>query len=142
MRIRQSEQAEPLYEESVLRFFAFLHGYKTFTHLVDRFLTDFAKDTNAKGVPSSKVEIFEKTMEFIAGELPKGIVRNRTTTPLNLYEAIAVGTALVFEAGKQPKPGLLNALLQDQGLQKFTQGGTNSKAMVVGRIEYVRDALL
>lgn len=81
-------------------------------------------------------------MEFIAGELPKGIVRNRTTTPLNLYEAIAVGTALVFEAGKQPKPGLLNALLQDQGLQKFTQGGTNSKAMVVGRIEYVRDALL
>lgn len=142
VRMRQTEQAEPLYEESVLRFFAFLHGYKNFGHLVDRFLTDFAKDANAKGVSPSQVEIFGKTMAFIAGELPDGIVRNRTATPLNLYEAIAVGTALVFEAGKQPKVGQLTELLKDESLQKFTQGGTNSKAMVVGRIEFVRDALI
>jgi hypothetical protein len=110
--------------------------------LVDRFLTDFAKEVNAKGVPQSLVTIFENTMQFIAGELPDGITRNRTTTPLNLYEAIAVGTALVFKTGKKPKADLLIGLLQDAGLQKFTQGGTNSKAMVVGRIEYVRDALV
>jgi hypothetical protein len=39
------------------------------------------------------------------------------------------------------KIGALVGLLRDPALERFTKGGTNTRAMVVGRIEFVRDAL-
>jgi hypothetical protein len=141
VRIQKSEQTEAIYEECVLRFFAFLDRYTEFGHLVDKFLTDYAKDKNAKGFGSDRIKLFEKTMAFLAAEIPGGIVRNRKNTPLNLYEAIAVGTAIVIESGNQPKQQVVKNLLTDKGLERFTQGGTNTKPMVSGRIEFVRDAL-
>jgi hypothetical protein len=139
--MRTNEQAQALYEECVLRFFAFLERYQMFGHLVTRFLTDFSKDRNDKGIEPANVKLFHQTMKFIASELPQGIVRSMTSTPLNLYEAISVGTALCFLSGNAPKTGELAKLLRDPKLNRFTSGGTNSRPMVVGRIEYVRDAL-
>lgn len=139
--IKRSEQTEAIYEECVLRFFAFLDRYMKFEHLVVKFLSEYSKDTNTKGVSPARVALFEKTMGFLAKEIPDGIVRNRAATPLNLFEAIAVGTALVINMGKQPKRGVLKKLLTDPQLQKLTQGGTNTRPMVTGRIHYVRDAV-
>ncbi len=133
--LRGTEQTEALYEECILRFFAFLDRYQEFGHLVDRFLTDYAKDKNAKGVEVGKIAVFHETMKFLSAELPDGVFRNRRSTPLNLYEAVAVGTALVVLAKKPPKTGVLVGLLNDPQLEKFTKGGTNSRAMVAGRIE-------
>lgn len=139
--IKKGEEVEALYEECVLRFFAFLDRYESFGHIVDQFLTEFSKDNDSKGVSSQSVTLFKDAMAFLAVELPKGIVRGRSTTPVNLYEAIAVGTALLLREKKAPKAKILEGLLDDPELKKFTQGGTNTRTMVVGRINYVKSAL-
>jgi hypothetical protein len=142
VRLQENEQTSALYEECILRFFAFQSRYKSFDHLVDQFLTNYAKETNLKGVPKKQVDIFKKTMDFLKDELPNGIVRGRTTTPIVLFEAVAVGTALAFDAVPSPKKNVVAGLLDDAELRKFTQGGTNTRAKVTGRIEYVRDKLV
>jgi hypothetical protein len=139
--IKKSEQTEAIYEECVLRFFSFLDRYKKFGHRVDKFLTEYTRDTNSKGLTPEQIDLFKTTMTMLSRELPNGIVRNRAATPVNLFEAIAVGTALAIKAGKQIKRGVLGRLLENAELQRFTQGGTNSKAMVTGRIDLVRNAL-
>lgn len=142
VKIRKGERTEAVYEECVLRFFAFLGDYKNFEHLVEKFLNDYMKKHIASGVPEKRIKLFEKTMEFLAKELPSGIVRgNRSITPINLYEAVAVGTALAFDKGENPKKGKLRQLVNDAKLTALTSGGTNSKRMVIERIEAVRDAL-
>lgn len=128
-------------EEFVLRFFAFLDNYENFDHSVREFLNSYMDKAN-QVLPASVVgNIFSQTFRFLAKELPKGIVRNTNITPVNLYEAIAVGTGLAFTQGLRPKTGVLPALLRDNTLKEFTTGGTNSRRMVVGRIELVRDRL-
>jgi hypothetical protein len=140
--IKAGEQTEAAYEESVLRFFAFLHKYQAFGHLVGEFLNEFMNEHNQKGLPSNQIQLFEKTMKFLASELPHGIMRKKAPqTPINLYEAISVGTALVIEQGKSPKVGILKDLVDDVRLTRLTQGGTNTRPKVVGRIELVRDAV-
>lgn len=140
--VQSSEQTEAIYEECVLRFFAFLNRYKSFGHRVGQFLTDFAKEMNAKGVSAAQIDLFRRTMAYLSAQIPAGIKRNqKNVTPINLYEAIAVGTALLLQDGKIPKDGAVAELLKSQELLKFTQGGTNTRPMVVGRIELVRDAL-
>jgi hypothetical protein len=135
-------QIEAGYEECVVRFFAFFRRYKDFDHLVDEFLNAFMTQYNQKGLPAGDVAIFEKTMAFLVSELPDGIVRLRTPqTPVNLYEATSVGTALVIDQGMVPKAGELKRLLNAPELTRLTQGGTNTRAKVIGRIELVRDAL-
>ena len=74
--------------------------------------------------------------------LPEGIIRGgRRITPFNLYEAISVGTALVFAAGRQPSADLLRGLLNNEELRELTSGGTNSRKRVTSRIEFVRDSI-
>jgi len=140
VRLRKGEQMDASYEECVLRFFAFLDRYADFDHLVTQFLNDYAKDKNQKGIEQPKVVLFEKTMAFLATELREGIVR-RGVTPVNLYEGVAIGTALAFQCNKQPKKGVLDELIKSQEMDKFTKGGTNARSMVRGRIELVRDKL-
>lgn len=139
--LRKDEKTDATYEECVLRFFAFLDRYGTFDHLVTRFLTDYAKEKNQRGIEKSKIDLFEKTMDFLVSELPEGIVRKGSTTPLNLYEAVAVGTALVLQEHKTPKKGVLPSLIKSSEMDKFSKGGTNTRAMVKGRIELVSNAL-
>jgi len=63
-------------------------------------------------------------------------------TPVNLFEAISVGVATALKQGKGLKPGIIGQIMGEEELRKFTTGATNSKKMVVGRIEYVRDRIL
>lgn len=130
-------------EEHVLRFFAYYERYKDFDHSVKDFLNDYMKDSALKKVSPSLEKIFKKTFALINKSLAKGIVRsNRGTTPVNLFEGIAVGTALAIRSGKPIAEQKLPALLDDPKLRPFTTGATNSKKSVIGRIEYVRDALI
>lgn len=127
-------------EEMVLRFFAFLNNYGNFEHSVKGFLNDYMKANANTPVSDKEIQLFKKTFHFLRKELPSGIVRgNRKVTPINLYEAISVGVALSIKAGKTPKKAA--KLLNDTQLRKLTTGATNSKKMVAGRIEYVRDAV-
>jgi hypothetical protein len=58
-----------------------------------------------------------------------------------LYEAISVGTADAISGGKHIKPKVLQGLLNDAKLKQLTTGATNSKNMVIERMEYVNGKL-
>lgn len=135
--------ASAQYEEAVLRFFAYLDRYRNFEHLVTQFLNDYMRDFAAHGPPQPLRDLFEPTVGFIRGELPRGILRGRSnTTPINLYEAVVVGTARVFQEHQRPRRGVLQRLLNSDDLRRFTSAGSNSRPMVVGRIDFVHDALV
>lgn len=139
VKVAASDRTNGTYEDMVLRFFAFLARYKKSEHSVNDFLNEYMEYANKESPEKSTLDAFEKTIQFVASELPHGITRGRGKTPVNLFEAITVGTGLVFLSGKQPKTGVLKALLTDPILKQLTSGGTNSKKMVIGRVEFVRD---
>lgn len=136
-------QASAQYEEAVLRFFAYLDRYREFGHLVTQFLNSYMRDNAEVGPPPAILNLFEPTHAFIRAEIPNGIVRGQnSTTPINLYEAVAVGVALAIQQTNQPRRGVLGGLLGNAELRRYSGAGSNSRAMVVGRIELVRNALV
>lgn len=142
LRLKPGDQNNGTPEEFVLRFFAFLEKYKEFDHSVKGFLNDYMKENASKPLPARFLTLFRETFKLLNSALPKGVVKgDRAITPVNLYEAIAVGTALALKTNRKISHAKLKSLLNDPGLRKYTVGGTNNKRMVVGRIEYTRDAL-
>lgn len=141
--IPSNEQQRAILEECILRFFAFYENYENFDHSVVDFLSDYMAANMDTGPNAGSIELFEETMSTLRQNLPRGIARgNRGSTPLNLYEAIAVGTAQAIASGQQVHFDRLPALLEDDRIKSLTTGATNSKKMVKGRIEAVRDELL
>jgi hypothetical protein len=135
-------ESESQKEEFVLRYFAFLEKYREFDHSVNEFLNDYIAGANKKLPRKPILLIFNQTFAFLASELPSGIVRSRRKiTPVNLFEAITVGTGLVFVARRTPRSGVVSQLLVDANLRQLTTAGTNTPRMVTGRIEFVRDRL-
>jgi hypothetical protein len=107
------------------------------------FLNKYMEDANRQLPSKDTLDLFDTVFQFLAAELPDGIIRGgRQITPVNLYEAVSVGTARVFTQGARPRTGVLQDLLNDNDLRELTSGGTNSRRRVVGRIEFVRDRLL
>jgi hypothetical protein len=142
VRVSPVDKMSGLCEELVLRFFAFADRYRDFDHSVLEFLNTYMDEANDRMPSGDLLAAFSRTFKFLAKELPKGIVRGKNVTPMNLFEAVTVGTALVFLQNRKPKAGVVQNLLKDVELGKLTTGGTNSHKMVVGRIEFVRDRLL
>ena len=143
IRLKPSDVKNGTAEEFVLRFFAFLESYKQFDHSVKEFLNDYMKRSAPHKLSKALEDIFTKTFSVLKTALKTGVVRgNRGVTPVNLYEGIAVGTALAILSGKAVHRRRLSALLDDESLRVFTTGATNTKKAVTGRIEYVRDALI
>jgi hypothetical protein len=143
VKLPDNEQQSASYEECVLRFFAFMENYKLFDHSVVEFLNNYMVEKRKKGPNQTLVTLFTETMAYIAAEVPGGIARgSRLITPLNLFEAVAVGTALALQTTKRPLSSRLKKVMDSDGLKKFTTAATNSRKMVVGRIEYVRDGLI
>jgi len=141
--LADNEQRSAIYEECVLRFFAFAEEYTSFDHSVVDFLNDYMIKRNKKAPTAGLVNSFHDTMAWIAKEAPDGIARgNRSVTPLNLFEAVAVGAGLALRTGKHVKTGRLQKIMNSEELKKLTTGATNSRKMVTGRIEHVRNALL
>lgn len=135
------------YEELVLRFFAYHEDANQFVHSVKGFLNKFMeKKTESFKENESKElrKIFQNTFEVLRANLPDGIVRGarKNITPVVLYEAISVGCAKAIGSGKNYDPRKLEILLNDQDLKKCTTGATNSKKMVLKRINIVEDALV
>jgi hypothetical protein len=129
------------YEDVVLRFFAYLNNYQNFGHLVKTFLNDYMDKHKANPLPKNQVDLFNKTFAELAAALPDGVIRMRAKSPVNLAEAIAVGTALAIKLGKTPRADKIQALLSDEDLKKYTGAGSNQKKFVINRIEHVRDSV-
>ena len=135
VKLPKEREKDGTREELALRFFAFLNNYKSFDHSVVDFLNHYMAAAVKSFDYDTNKNVFEKTFKELA-KLPEGISRKRTTTPTNLFEAVAVGAALVIK--KAGKLNLRNASvwINSEELTKLTTGATNSKAKVSGRIEF------
>lgn len=144
LRLTPGQQKDGTAEECVLRFFAFFHRYKQFEHSVKDFLNDYMKSADEKFDFSGNERVFRKTFSELAKAFPKGLSRpdSRRTTPLNLYEGIAVGGALALQKRDDLVVKGLNQWLDHPKLREYTTGATNSLKAVKGRIEFCRDRFL
>lgn len=141
VRVKDSKGLNGTYEELVLRFFAYLDNYENFNHLVKDFLNEYMNGRRNKKLSVAEKTLFEQTINLLYAAFPNGISRGRAATPVNLYEAFAVGVALALRQGKVINPNKLPPLIDDGTLKTYTGAGSNQRRYVVGRIEYVRDAL-
>jgi hypothetical protein len=132
-------------KECVLRFFAFLHEYKSFVHDVEKFLTDFMKTASNSFDIGAGRAIFENTFKQLEIALPDGIRRKSTPrklTPINLFEGVAVGAALAIKKAGKLKSKTAYKWIESAELKQFTTQATNSPKAVTGRIEFCRDKFL
>ncbi|MDT0164983.1 DUF262 domain-containing protein [Actinotalea sp. AC32] len=129
-------------QEFVLRFFAYKDRYRDFDHSVKDFLNDYCEDAAADPQVATRRELFERTFEFLARAFPHGLKSRKGTTPVNLYEGVAVGAALAME--QEPNlsvPRDISWVHSDE-MKKLSTGATNTKSRVTGRIEFARDMFL
>jgi hypothetical protein len=141
VKLNQAQEADGTREEFILRFFAFFYNYLNFDHSVVDFLNSFMSESNKDFDYLSATKVFRKTFKALT-QLPHGIIRNRTTTPTNLFEGVAVGAALALK-----KKGTINTAnahrwIASKELTTYSTGATNSRIKVVKRIEYCRDKFL
>ena len=144
VRLTEKQEHDGTREECVLRFFAFLHHYTEFEHSVVDFLNTYMQEASHSFDYTKGERIFTKTLDQLAKGLPNGIVRTptRRTTPINLFEGVAVGAALAIERKPRLVFKQLAKWLNSSELRRYTTGATNNRAMVVGRIEFCRDKFL
>lgn len=144
--VKMTENAERSgsYEELVLRFFAYFEAKEEFVHSVTGFLNEYmARKTKSFKNKNNLRRIFTESFDLLEKALPDGIIRGarKNVTPVVLFEAISVGTALALTGEAKIQPKAILRLLEDVKLKALTTGATNSKKMVLDRIEYVRSRL-
>lgn len=144
VRLSEGQESDPTREECVLRFFAFLDRYTEFVHSVDGFLNDYMKDASESFEYAAKEKLFLDTFKNLSEALPDGIIGSPTQnrTPLNLFDAVAVGAALALKRQDRIDTTNVSSWVQSEDLDKLTTGGANNRAMVTGRIEFCRDRFL
>lgn len=124
-------------EELVLKFFAYKESREKFEHSVVGFLNDYMESASTKFNYKKGRDIFDKTFSSLREALPDGIRRGgRSITPINLYEAIAVGAADAIEEGHDIGLSNVSTWINDDELKGLTSGATNSRVRLKARIEY------
>ena len=103
VKLTRRQQRDGTREECVLRFFAFLYRYQKFVHSVVDFLNAYMQDASKSFEYAANEKLFLDTFENLSEALPNGISRSQTRsrTPLNLFEAVAVGAALALKKTRQ-----------------------------------------
>jgi uncharacterized protein with ParB-like and HNH nuclease domain len=141
VKLKETAQQNGMAEEYVLRFFAYLENHGEFEHSVKEFLNDYMKEHANRPPSPAKLTLFRKTFATLAEAYPVGITRGQSSiTAANLYEALAVGVALAIKAKKTVSIAKLKKLADNADLKKLTTGATNSRKMVLSRINFVFNA--
>jgi uncharacterized protein with ParB-like and HNH nuclease domain len=124
-------------QELVLKFFAYFYNREKFEHSVVGFLNEFMMDAGQQFNYKKARKLFDDTFSALSEELPNGIRRgNRSLTPINLYEAIAVGAADAISEGSNIRNKNVSKWINNKELTILTSGATNSRKRVVDRIKY------
>ena len=144
VKLNKRQENDGTREECALRFFSFLNKYQDFEHSVVDFLNDYMRSASTSFNYRSHRRLFVRTFGQLMRVLPGGIVRGtrRKITPINLFEAVAVGAALALKERTRLNGRNINEWIGSSDLKRLTTGATNNRNMVVGRIEYCRDRFL
>ncbi|WP_334076678.1 DUF262 domain-containing protein [Paenibacillus sanfengchensis] len=143
VKLTDKQENDGTREELVLRFFAYLNNSHNFEHSVVNFLNEYMKNAREDFDYQSNKQIFEIVFKKLGAALEHGIVRGqRNLTPFNLFEAVAVGAALVIKEGLDLKTEGIFEWMNSDEMQSLTSGATNSKKRVQDRINYAKDKLI
>lgn len=133
---KETAKSDGTPEEFVLRYFAFLNRYKSFDHSVVDFLNSYMEFASKSFDYDKGRNEFRSTFSQLAKSLPHGIRRKTKLTPVNLYEAVAVGAGLAVRQKQKINTRGIQSWMMSEELKKLTTGATNNKSMVLGRIEF------
>lgn len=138
--LTEAKEHDGTKEEFVLRFFAYLHSREHFEHSVVGFLNDYMAAASADFNYKKNRELFERTFLLLRKALPGGIRRgNRRTTPVNLFEAVAVGAASAVQDGEDLQNSGILQWINDEELTKLTSEASNNRQRVLARIQFCYD---
>lgn len=142
VNLPKSGETDRTREELVLKFFGYFYDRENFVHSVVGFLNEYmAKATSDFNYQNGR-DIFENTFAQLRRELPEGIKRgSRKLTPINLYEAIAVGAADVISGGGSILGKNVQEWINNPELTRLTSGATNSYKRLTARINYCSERL-
>ena len=144
LRLTDAQEKDGTRIECVLRFFAFLNRYKSFDRSVNEFLNEYMKIASKSFHYSASRRLFTRTFEELSGAFSHGIIRDdsrRKTTPIMLFEAVAVGASLALKEQPKLHTKRVQEWVNSQELKRLTVA-RHSQDMIVARIEYCRDRFL
>lgn len=147
VKLTKLQRTDATAEECVLRFFAFRARYTTFVHDVTDFLNDYMEWATKSFDYKVEELAFRSTFSELARVFPDGLTRVGTkrgnrTTPLNLFEGIAVGASFALEQVPRLQTAGIKTWLASDTLRLYTTGATNSGPAVKGRIEFCRNRFM
>jgi len=136
VNLQTVKQDDGTREEMVLKFFAYYHNQSGFSGAVTAFLNEFMESGSiALDIKQERVRF--RTMADALYKVLDGkpfVKANYGPTPLVELEAAMVATARVLdEYGRVRRPPA--AWIEDKILVKKSTGGTNTRAMLAGRID-------
>jgi hypothetical protein len=124
-------------EELVLKFFAYFYKRQEFDHSVKDFLNDYMQKSSLNFNFSSAHQLFNDTFFQLSKALPNGIRRgNRQITPINLFEAVAIGAADAITKNIDITKSNVRNWIDSEELKSLTSGATNSRKRLNDRIEW------
>ena len=138
----RARQIDGTPQDYVLRFFAFHDEYKAFDHSVKDFLTDYCAAAHASPDLDRRRAMFAAAFRLLSETFPNGLKTRKGTTPVNLFEGIAVGAALALDSNPELSPPSSVEWVSSPELKSFTTGATNNRSRVSGRVEFCRDRFL
>lgn len=136
VHLSETQETDGTREELVLRFFAYLYDLESFEHSVIDFLNDYMKKATQDFDYLKNEQLFRYVFKTLNDALPKGITKGRNNTPLNLFEAVAVGAAKAYIKKGYINTNGIEQWIQDEELLKNITGATNSKPKAIGRISF------
>lgn len=143
LRLPASRWKDGTPQDFALRFFAFFERYSEFEHSVQSFINEFAEAASQEPRTQERGSIFTATFDHLCRLFPDGIKSRRGgVTPVNLFEAVAVGAAHAISLNPALPHQVGTEWVHSEALRRLTTGPTNSRPRVAGRIEYCRDRFL
>lgn len=141
LKLQRKNQTNGTMEEVVLKFFAYLDRASSFDGRVANFLNDYMRSRIGDSKLESDRKLFECSTEFLASVTNGPFLRGKLSiTPLNQFEAVLVAVGRILREGgtpRNPPAGWLN----DEQLVNYSTGATNTRSMLLSRIDRAEELL-
>ncbi|MEU6745964.1 DUF262 domain-containing protein [Spirillospora sp. NPDC046719] len=139
VKLQQANKSNGTLEELVLKFFAYLDGAEEFNGRVAEFLNAYMRRRMNDSRLDDERKLFTAVVDHLHSITQGAFLRPSVhITPLNQLEAVMVGIGLLLREEVTPvRPG--EGWLSDPELLRYSTRATNTKAMLLGRINRAKE---